>query len=440
MKIAELLPTLQRKLISLDSLLLVGLRTLSKFLLLIFVLLCARLLSQEDFGDFQFVDTLTVQALQLLVVAAMIVTRIGCCFPEASRGGNLRWLHDRSHAKMLLAAAALAALGVALDPFMRQTFLVEARWCFAASGLTVGAYMLFCYYMGMLQVLERFRAIGVLFLVMGLVPLALAALLFPGGVDVLEAYACVSAGTVAATAAAWLIVRRALPARPVPVGTAMPRLDFAWVYILAIGLFLIMHNMDIWATKLFLDRSGAGYYARFEFVGKIIFMISSSLTIILFPKVGKAHEHGDDPHHYLLRCLRGFGLLTVLFAGGTIGLFDVISPIMFGKDLSDGLALLSVVILAKSAQSLVFILINYEAARGGKSMLPWLAMALALETTLFIVFGISPAAVAASAAVTATLTAGALFLKVWKTAPKPRTCSARSQPHIPGNTTGRRGT
>lgn len=410
------------KVLSLDSLLLVGLRTLSKFLLLIFVLLCARSLGQADFGDFQFVDTLTVQVLQLLVVVSMVVTRVGCCFPEADLAAHLRWFHRRAHGRMLLAALALAGLGALIDAPMRQAFSVAAPGCFAAAGATVGAYMLFCYYMGLLQALERFRAIGALFLAMGLVSLLLGAALFTGalgGLGVFQACAAITAGTLAATLGGLALVRRALPRGRALAPPRLPSLGFAWVYLAAIGLFLLMHNLDIWVTKFLLDRSEAGYYARFEFVGKIIFMISSSLTIILFPKVGKAHERGADPRHYLTRVLAGFGLLTAAFAALVLGLFDVISPAMFGQDLSAGLGVLALVILAKAAQSLVFILINYEAARARGGMLGWLGAGLVLEAALAAVLGVRPLTMALAAAVAAVLSAAALFRQVWKNVPPP---------------------
>lgn len=414
MSLFERARTLQRRVISTDSLVLVGLRTLSKFLLLVFVLLCARLLAQDDFGDFQFVDTLTVQALQLLVVASMVVSRVGCRFPEESQGAHLAVLHRRHGPRLLAAGVVLAGIGAAADPFMRASFNVSEPWCFAASGITVGAYLVFSYCMGIMQVQERFKTIGALFLVMGVVPLVLATGLFRDGATVLEAYAAVTTGTVAAAALGWLLVARSLPA---PGGSAVtPRLGlgFAWLYLAVIGLFLAMHNMDIWTTKFFLGREAAGYYARFEFVGKIIFMISSCLTIVLFPKVGKAHERGCDPRNYLARGLKGFALLTCAFSAVILGLFHRLSPILFGEDLSTGLDLLTIIIVAKAAQSLMFILINYEAARVGRGMLLWVGATVALEAALFALLGTEPFTVACSAAAASVLGAAALTAHVWK--------------------------
>lgn len=420
------LRTLQDKILSLDSLLLVGFRTASKFLMLVFVLLCARALGQESFGDFQFIDTATVQALQLLIVAAMVVTRIGCCFPAASRPNDLACLHGRAHAKVLLAACSTAVLAYLADAPVRAIFHVEAPYSISFAGVTVGAYLQFCYYLGILQVQERFRAIAVLFLLMGAVPLVILLPMYPDSISVSSAFAALAGGTLVAAGGGWLLVRASLPRSQACSTLELPSLRIVWVYLAAIGLFLAMHNLDIWATKFWLDRSQAGFYARHEFVGKIIFMISSSLALILFPKVGKAHERGKDPRSYLIRGLRGFTVLTLAFAVVVIGLFHIIAPLMFGTAMHSGLVLPALIVIAKSAQSLMFILVNYEAARGGCGMLPWLAAALAAEAALFALFGITPLTVAAATACVSVPAAGALFIHVWKNATKQHGCTVNT--------------
>lgn len=432
MTLIDRLLGLQRKIISTDSLVLVGLRTASKFLLLLFVLLCARLLTQEDFGDFQFVDTITVQALQLLVVISMVVSRVGCRFPEKTFSEHMAALHRRHGWRIILAGLGLAAAGIAADPFMRKAFSVSEPWCFAASGLTIGAYLLFSYCVGIMQVQERFKTIGLLFLIMGAVPLCIATARFADGATVLEAYAAITAGTVGAALLGWVGVSRSLPAPPKDIETPRLSLGFGWLYLAAIGMFLALHNMDIWTTKFFLDRSEAGYYARFEFVGKIIFMISSSLAIVLFPKVGKAHERGENPLSFLVRGLKGFGLLTLAFCAAVLLLFGQLSTVLFGADLSFGLPLLAVIVVAKAAQSLLFILINYEAARVSPGMLLWVGAAMILEGVLIAVLGTAPMMVACSAAIASTLGAGALIWCVWNTT---RRTSADS-PHTPPKSSG----
>ena len=199
-----------------ESVILLFLKTLFKICQFGFIFLMARYLSQEDFGDFQFVAGTINLITQPAVVLTLVVARIGCSFPLEFQLENIRWFFQQWKALIIALSCAIVLLFVVGDGVLIEFSKIEAHGSFAVAGITIVASLVFYYYMGFLQALESFKAIGLLFFLTGSVTFILGIAVVLGDLGILTVYGTeATARMIALVVTLWLI-SKSLPKQSLP--------------------------------------------------------------------------------------------------------------------------------------------------------------------------------------------------------------------------------
>jgi O-antigen/teichoic acid export membrane protein len=146
---------------------------------------------------------------------------------------------------------------------------------------------------GIVQGLERFVALGVSSMLLGLVQLGVGVGLTLAGFGVLGALSGVPAGLLGAALVCAIPVMAAArqPAAPSP---ALPKAVlpyFSYLLINRLVLSLLI-NVDVIMARRLFDANTAGLYAALSVLGKIALYLPGAVTVVLFPKI--VHQLGGE--------------------------------------------------------------------------------------------------------------------------------------------------
>ncbi len=327
------------------------------------MLLMARYLGQEEYGDFQFVAGVINLLAQPTMVMTLIVTRINCNFTGAAFKNNVKWFFKRYNWAALSIFLTSALLFTLLDRHFVTVGNVGTRGTFMVAGVTVSLSMVINYYLGFLQALEDFRGIGIIFLVIGIFTLLTGVVVVVTDAGILWAYASESVSRIIALAVLlWLIWNR-LPANSQPASVKQFSISrYTFYLFFSMMAFFCAFNMDIFAVKGLFNRMLAGYYLRLDFVGKLMFLLGSTFAIIIFPRSSKEFENGGNPIGILMKGSVIYWGFSALVAICIVSFSDTMFSLIFGKSFDVDKTLLIMLISARICQSYIYILINYLAA------------------------------------------------------------------------------
>lgn len=370
-----------------DSLFLIGSKLGFKAFLLAFTLMLARYLSQEDFGDFQFVSSIVNFLTQPTIVFSMIVTHIGFSFPPETRNENLRWLFRIGHVASIAVLLVIVTLFWSLDSWLIEKADVVRQGSFIVASFIIVANIALNVYLGFLQVFYKFKTIGVSFLIMGVLTVFFGAALYIWKLDVIYAYAIQAAASVLAAIFVIVMLNALLPSRVVPRrGFSFQTIKFSIKMGASLVIFFAMLNMDIIAVKFLFDRVDAGFYLRMEFVGKVFFVAASSLGSILFTKASKETAAGRDPHGILVKGNLLYGVMSAVIVVVVFVYPEGIVHAIFGAEAQVDTRLLLIILSARLLQSYVFILLNFSGAFVNRWMMVILGGLLSFQSLLFLLF------------------------------------------------------
>lgn len=157
------------------------------------------------------------------------------------------------------------------------------------------------------------------------------------------------------------------------------------VFLTALSL-TALYNIDVILAKHFFAPEEAGYYSVLSLLGRIIFFITGSVAIVLFPTVVERHNKNEKYSHvvkYSLLLVSAFSLIIVFLY--------FIAPNLIIKILFGGLYLpaapyLGYFGLAMMFFSLINLLAVYNLSLKRTSFVPFLIFGLIIEIGLIYLF------------------------------------------------------
>ena len=385
LKSGSLWHLLIKKVILRDSVFLIVFRTFAKLFLLGFVLIAGGYLSQEEFGDFQFIMSVINLSIQPTIVVTLIITRISCSFPPETLKKNLRWIYQRSRLYLIVTFIFVIALFSLTDSWLSEVANIQTAGLITIAGLIIIAHLIYNYNLGFLLSIESFRAIGLLTFSIGFITLSIVLVVICQGLGILYVLGTYATAIILTLLAMFMVIARKLPKESMSATkNSFPVMKYGILIFLSMAAFFIIFNMDILVIKVLFSRTEVGYYASLELVGKISFLFSSSLAMVIFPKVSKIYERGENPTPYLIKGSLSFFVLSIL--GMIVILFfsEEFFQIIFGNDFVGDLSILTLILFAKIFQSYIFLLINYEGAVIDRWMVYWISGVLVMQSVMFL--------------------------------------------------------
>jgi O-antigen/teichoic acid export membrane protein len=265
----------------------------------------------------------------------------------------------------LLATAPLIAVALALALPLAHLLHINSvgMVVLAESGLVTA--LIFPIAMGVLQGLERFHALAVMYVVPFVLRLGLLAIAAAAGYRLGGAIVATIASSIAGTVLVVALSRDVLQgggagARP----DLNPFLRYLGpVAIGLIGIGLLTH-LDILIVKARLAADDAGAYAAASAFARVAFFVPATILTVLFPRTAARQARGEETEDILGRSLlatAGFcTILALLYAAAGVGLIST----TFGSDFAQGGKVLAPFALAIGLFSLANILVGYHLSRG----------------------------------------------------------------------------
>ncbi|HZG93686.1 MAG TPA: polysaccharide biosynthesis C-terminal domain-containing protein [Mycobacteriales bacterium] len=220
----------------------------------------------------------------------------------------------RTLTRWAVAVGAASALVVVVTAPLTARFLhLDSPWPVVWLALQLATLPLVATYQGMLQGVERFRALAVALLAAGVTRLAFGAAFVSIGWGVTGAMAATAAGS-AATA----VLGAALVGRFGGRSTRrVPRLGHELSHTgVAMAALLVMANVDVLLARHYLPATESGLYAVGAIVAKGMFWAPQFVVVLLFPRLANPDRHAGIARRAAigLATLAGVGAGTLAIA------------------------------------------------------------------------------------------------------------------------------
>ena len=331
----------------------------------VFLLAAGRMLGSEDYGSLAAllgllaIVLLPAGALQIGVsreVARRIATGDSAAAGRLARG-TLR--------AAVIATVPLLVIALALAKPLAHLLHIDSVAIVALAILSLSTALVFPLALGVLQGLQRFRALATMFVFPWLVRLVTLGIAAAAGYRLGGAVFATLVGAVAATVLALLLIREPLrDAAPLSRPELMTFLRYLWPVAVGVIGIALLTNIDILIVKARFSADDAGAYAAASAFASVAFFFPATILTVLFPRTAARQARGEETEDILGRSLiatAGFcGLLALVYAAAGVGLVTM----TFGRDFSEGGEVLAPFALAIGLYSLANVLVGYHLSRG----------------------------------------------------------------------------
>jgi O-antigen/teichoic acid export membrane protein len=172
------------------------------------------------------------------------------------------------------------------------------------------------------------------------------------------------------------------------------RADFSKVYAysLPVGLtlfcFMALTNIDLVLVKHFFLPIEAGYYSIAQMVGKIIFIFSFPIVMVMFPKIASLKMGNQEKK---ARSILGHSLTTGIFLCGGATIVSLLFPSLIVQFLSgevylECVPLVGLFSINMSLYSLSLILLYYQLSIDQRVFLYPLVLCTLIQSGLIVLF------------------------------------------------------
>jgi O-antigen/teichoic acid export membrane protein len=323
----------------------------------------SRMLGPVDYGGLGallgllFVLTVPVSTIQMGLSA--FVARARAEERESSVAGVLA-----VHLKYFLGAGVAAFVALAgLSGWLMRAMQLDTALPVVITGTVIISWAVLPVLRGILQGLQRFRALGASLVCEAVVKLALGFVLVRAGMGLSGAVAGISLGALGAT------VLTALALWPWGrSGQETGAHEFREIlkalvpYAVTLGCFTILTQADVVLVKALFPPKEAGLYTAASTGGKIVLYLTAALPMVMLPEMARRHTTGEDGRQVLRR-----GLLYGGVAGGALVAAYFVAPVpiislLFGRAYGQAANLLGLLGLGMLAYEMAMLITYYKLA------------------------------------------------------------------------------
>jgi O-antigen/teichoic acid export membrane protein len=331
----------------------------------VFLLAAGRLLGSEDYGSLAallgFLAIVLIPAGALQMAVSREVSR---SIATGDSAAVARLAHGVLRAS-LIATVPLMVVVLALAKPLAHLLHIDSVAIVVTALLSLSTALVFPFAMGVLQGLQRFTALGMLYIFPWLVRLVVLGIAAAAGYRLGGAAAATLVGAVAATALALLLIRGTLRgAAKLPRAELMTFLRYLWPVAVGLVGIALLTNIDILIVKARFSGDEAGAYAAASAFARIAFFMPATILTVLFPRAAARQARGEETEDILGRALFATfafcGLLALVYAAAGVGLVSL----TFGADFAEGGEILAPFALAIGLYSLANVLVGYHLSRG----------------------------------------------------------------------------
>ena len=138
---------------------------------------------------------------------------------------------------------------------------------------------------------------------------------------------------------------------------------YALPVFLSTSMIMMLGNLDTVLVRHYCTPEEAGLYSVGAILGRVAFILPSTLLIVLFPSAAKNHAIGEEKKYIFWV---SFGLTTILSGGIALIFFywpEQIIDLLFGSKYKEAAPLLQIIGIAMAILGLANVIFSYQLAR-----------------------------------------------------------------------------
>jgi O-antigen/teichoic acid export membrane protein len=331
----------------------------------VFLLAAGRILGSEDYGSLAaLLGLLTIVLIPAGALQMAVSREVSRRTATGDPGGASRLARGTLRAA-LLATAPLLVVALALAKPLSDVLHIGSVAIVVLAVLSLSTALVFPVAMGVLQGLQRFPALGTLYVLPWLVRLAVLGIAAAAGYRLGGAMFATFLGAVAATVLAlWLIWKPLQGTGTLARAELRTFLRYLWPVVVGLVGIALLTNVDVLIVKARFSADEAGAYGAASAFARVGFFLPAAILTVLFPRTAARQARGEETEDILGRSLfatAGFcGLLALVYAAAGVGLVSM----TFGTDFAEGGEVLAPFALAMGFFSLANVLAGYHLSRG----------------------------------------------------------------------------
>lgn len=323
-----------------------------------------RALGPEDYGVVgALMSVLYIIMVPLLTIQTGI-TNFAARFNVRGEHEKIKFMYKKSLKRMFIIGLVLMVAFMLISPLIAKFFHMTETVSLMVTGVFVFFSFLLPVHRGMLQGLQRFKALGVNYILEGIFKLGSAFIFIP----IFGAMNYGVAGTMGSFVVSYafpFLLAFFLLIKFFGKGEKFNTKDmyrYAFPVLIMITCLTLFYTIDVILVKHFFDLTQAGYYAAISLMGKVIFFGSWSIAFVMFPKATELDE-SQRPSRSLLNK----SILLVLLFGIPVTLAYFILPgfivnVLFGSAYIEIKGLIGWLALAMLLFSLNYLMSYYNIA------------------------------------------------------------------------------
>jgi glycosyltransferase involved in cell wall biosynthesis/O-antigen/teichoic acid export membrane protein len=370
-------------------------------------------------GEYGGLSSLLAVLLVLSVPLNALQTTVAKRTAQLRVDGRGRELPSLSSAtvRLLCPFAFVACLGFALAAPAVGAFLRVGIMSVALLGAYVLGSSLLAVPLGVMQGLERFRAMASVMLAGVFVRLVMGVVLVDGGWGIEGALlATVLGPAVSLVLAQRLLWRRRgdRDATSRPWSVTLLRGEFRPT-LLGLGAFWVLAGVDVVLARHYLGPEQAGFYSSAAILARALLFVPGAVSTVAFPWFVRVARGTHDAARWLVVTTVTVAGLVLLASPPLILFRREAVTFAFGQGFAPAAGLLPVLALSMGVLAVANLLVYFCIAQGVRSHVIVLG-GVAVEGILISIFHEDPTQVVACMGVVAGLVTAALWIAAWAVA------------------------
>lgn len=291
-----------------------------------------RFLGPKDYGVLGTIFSISYLMAVFIEAIQLTVTKTTSEFKVQRKFSKINYLLVASLKKMFVYGCVVCFVLIVLSPVISSFLKINNLYLIVILGLYVLITSLLAVMRGILQGLQKFKALAANYITEGLIKLILGAGLVLLGYGVLGAFG----GIVLSSMIAFVFIFFSTNSVK-----KIEKFDFNSVYsssfktLMMLASLTFIYSIDVILVKHFFNDAEAGYYAALSTLGKVILFASYSVNYVMFSKISEYKEANKKTKMILYK-----SLVLIILINLPILLFYLIFPgfsiqLLFGSAFLD---------------------------------------------------------------------------------------------------------
>ncbi len=328
----------------------------------LFYFLLGRILSPDDYGTFNALNSLVVFLVAPMIVVQLVVARFSTLLGDQALAAFARkfskWL--------FFIVLAVIIVGILSTPAIGSFLNVTKQFPLVVMVMILGVTILLSIPLGLLQGLRRFKPYGILNLCLSSIRFFLAVLLvwyFGFGINgaVSSVFFCVCITLIIGYYYLKDVI--ILPGGRVPEELPGNIFKYAIPTLLSTATIMGFLNLDIVLVRHYCDPAESGMYSAAAVIGHIAYLLPSVIVTVMFPEVAHSQNKGESSRKVFMVSF----VMTALLSGAVTFVCtvfpEIVMSLTYGEKYGDSSGLLPIISFAMTALVLANVFVTYGMAQ-----------------------------------------------------------------------------